>query len=231
MESELTTSERMLLEAEFRERRRRVLRAEAGVVAAAVLGILGVVVAKQTAPAAFEAATAVFVLSVLGSLLWVWRTANRYWHCPGCEVRWETRDTLASFQWNHCTHCGTPLRTYPSQREQERAAFTEFALEALPHEEWVARFERRRRRSLIAAGAAAVLGIGLLVFVGSLELGEFAGQGVAAFFTAVVVGTTLWGSRCPRCRTGIISRESHCQRCGLSLGEEISEPSGPRTEA
>lgn len=226
-----TSSERMLLEAVFRERRRRVLRAEGWVVAAALIGLAAVAVAKQTAPAFFEVATAVFVLSVLASLLWVWRTANRYWRCPECDVRWETSETLASFNWNHCPSCGTPLLAHPKQRDQERAAFTEFALAALSHEELVERFERRRRRSMIVAGVGVLLGVALLVWVESLELGEFAGQGVAAFFSAVALGTVIWGARCPRCRTGIVGRGRHCQRCGLSLDDGLRDPLDSRPQA
>ena len=196
-----------------------------------LLGLLAIVVAKETDPAAIEGATAGFVLAIFASLLFVWRTANRHWRCPSCDVRWETSDTLASFHWNHCTSCGAPLRAYPQQRERERAALTDFALAARSREELRADFERRRRRSLIAAGVATVAGLAALLAIEQTDVPEWVGQGTVALFTAIVAATVVHGARCPRCRTGIVTRGHHCQRCGLQLGDPLSDAADPRTGA
>lgn len=228
MELEGATSERMLLEAELRVRRRRVLRAEAAVAGVFALGLGAVFAAKETAPGAFEAAVAFFAVATFGSLLAVWRTARRHWRCPACDVRWDTRDTLASFHWNHCPSCGAGLCAYPVQRDRERAAHIAFALADLPHDELVARFERRRRRGLWLAGAAALVGLAVLACIQGLELGEMAEQGVVAAFAAAVAGSLVWAMRCPRCQTGVIAAGRHCQRCGLHLGDGAGGETGNR---
>jgi predicted RNA-binding Zn-ribbon protein involved in translation (DUF1610 family) len=228
MEVATSAAERMLLEAEFRARRGRVLRAEGHVVLAAAIGLGAVVVARQAAPAAFEPATAFFVLATLGSLLRVWWVANRHWRCPACEVRWETKETLASFAWNHCPSCGAPLRAYPVQREQERAALAEFALDPRSPGELLDLFERRRRRGLWAAAVAMAAAAVALVWMAGHDLGDTIVQSVMAGFGALVAGAMLWAARCPRCRSGIIGQGRHCQRCGLRLAE-IGDPADPRT--
>jgi hypothetical protein len=210
----------MRLEAGFRDRRRRVLRAEAAVAVCAVLGLGGVAAARQLAPALFEAATALFVLSTFGALGFVWWTARRHWRCPACDARWRTQESLASFAWNHCAACGTPLLAHPAQQEPERRAALEFELAGSMGGSWRARFEARRRRARWASAAAlAVGGVGL-VCIQPYGLGEDVLRALGAGLGAIVVGTHLWGSRCPRCTRGAIGEGHHCQRCGLALEPE-----------
>lgn len=223
----MATSERRLREAEFRERRRQLLRSQGTVLVAFALGLGLAIGAKEMAPAAFDAAVAVFVLGGVVSLLAAWRTARRAWRCPACDVRWESSDSLASFHWNHCASCGAALQAIPEQRERERLALAEFALEGLPHDELVARFTRRRRLGLLAAGAVALAGLAALVWVHAQGFGEPVTQGVAALFVAVAAAAAVLGSRCPRCRGGVVAgKGGHCQRCGLSLGRDVPEARG-----
>jgi hypothetical protein len=213
------TSEGTPLEAEFRERRRRVLRAQGAVLVCAVLGLAAVYAARQAAPDAFEAAVAGFVLATFGSILRVWWTARRHWRCPACDVRWQAQDAWASFSWNHCTTCGAPLLAAPVEREREREAARRFEMEAAVRtgDSWRARFEGRRRRSRWAAGLAALAGVGALAWVQARGAGEMLEQSVAAGLVAIVTGTLIWGARCPRCESGTIGEGRHCQRCGLKL--------------
>lgn len=218
----------MLVEASFRERRRTVLRAEGLVLACAVLGLGLVALVKGSGEAAVETAIACFVISVAGAMLNVWQVANRHWRCPACDVRWETRDTLASFQWNHCPSCGEALRAFPRPRDHERAARIAFEAGAPSHDQLVRDFERRNRRGAWLAGLAAAAGLVAMLWVSTSGLGETVEHAVVAGFGAAVAGSLVWGARCPRCRTGVIARGRHCQRCGLSL-DAVSESADPRT--
>jgi hypothetical protein len=217
MQTGPSDAERMQLEAGFRARRRRVLRAQAGVAVCALLGLGLVIVAKQAAPGAFEGAVACFAIATFASLGVAWQTARRHWRCPACEERWASQDVLASFAWNHCARCGAPLLAHPVQRERERLASLQFAMQAPSHEELLSRFERRRRSALIAAGLVVLAGLAALVQVQARAPAEWVENAVVAGFGGVVAGILVWGGRCPRCRSGIVGRGRSCQRCGLRL--------------
>jgi protein-S-isoprenylcysteine O-methyltransferase Ste14 len=230
MQAGASTADGMLREAEFLQRRRRVLRAEALVALAFVLGLGLVAAAKLTSPDHLEVATAFFVVSLFGSMLRVWRIANRHWRCPACDVRWGTRETLASLHWNHCPSCGEALRVHPRQRERERIAQAAFELEALPIEILRERFAQRRRRALVWVGLVIAAGVCLLVWVqGRFPAArDWLENLVVAGFGGVVVGLLVWGMRCPRCQTGVLVRGRYCMRCGLRLEPHPTGPSQDR---
>jgi len=226
----MTTAELRIREADFRERRRRVLRGMGAVAVAGGGGIALVAVVRALAPEAFDAGVAVFVASFAASGLAYWLTLRRHWRCPVCEARWDGNDALASAHWNHCPACGTALRAVPVQAAHERIALTEFALEDLSEDELAARFLRRRRRGLLASGAAVVAGAAILVWSSDRGWSEMAEQAVAALFVGVAVAVGVTSARCPRCRVGLIAgRGRHCQRCGLRLRSDLGSGAESRT--
>jgi hypothetical protein len=221
--SSVTTNEHLLRAAEFEARRRRVLRAMAAF-ALATLGGVGLMLAARTfAPDDFDAGVAVFLAFFAATGLALWRTLGRHWRCPACAARWDTGDALASAHWNHCPTCGAPLRPAPAQATHERITTTQFALDDIPHDEIVSRFQRRRRRRLLGAGAVIVAGVATLVWVRDQGWGDAAEQVVVALFAGIVAAVGLTGTRCPRCQIGIVAGKArHCQRCGLLLRPDIS---------
>jgi hypothetical protein len=217
----MTDAEVFLREAQFLERRRRVLRAFGLLGVVATGGIALCLVAKAWAQEAFEAAVIVFVVGTAAAGLAYLRTLRRDWRCPACDVRWESNDVLAGSNWNHCAACGAALRAAPQQRERERLAVTEFALQHLSHEELEARFLRRRRLGLLAFGGVALLGVVAFALVRAQGWGEWAQNGVVALCAGLGVAAVALAARCPRCGVGLLAKGRHCQRCGFAL-----EPDG-----
>lgn len=215
------------IEARFLARRDRVVQAAGVLFGGAALGLVALFVTKASTPEAFESVLPVFVcgLAALGARLW-W-TLRREWRCPACDVRWRFEDSLASAHWNCCADCGAPLRVVALRRDREWKAVLDEQLGVQSHAELVARFRRGRRRAGFAAVAAGAVGIGVYVWIAAQSLGDMAEQIAVATAVGLAVAIAAAGSRCPRCRTGILRfTGSHCQRCGFSLGEE-SDSSPP----
>lgn len=213
----MSDAELFLREAEFLERRRRVLRSMGALGAAAVAGIALPLLAKLWAPQAFDAAVMIFVAGIAVAGLSHVRTLRRDWRCPACEARWDSNDVLASSHWNHCASCGAALRVAPQQRDRERLAVTEFELQHLPQEELEVRFRRRRRLGLLAFGGVVLLGAAAFVLVRAQGWGEWAQNGVVALCAGLGVAAVALAARCPRCGVGLLGKGRHCQRCGFAL--------------
>ena len=213
----MSDAELFLREAEFLQRRRRVLRSMGALGAVAAAGIALPLLAKLWAPEAFDAAVMLFVAGIAVAGLSHVRSLRRDWRCPACDVRWEGNDVLASSNWNHCAACGAALRAAPQQHERERLAVTEFALQHLPHQELEARFRRRRRLGLLACGGVALLGVAAFALVRAQGWGEWAQNGVVALCAGLGVAAVALAARCPRCSVGILAKGRHCQRCGFAL--------------
>jgi peptidoglycan/LPS O-acetylase OafA/YrhL len=213
----MSDAELFVREAEFLERRRRVLRSMGALGAAAVAGIALPILAKLWAPQAFDAAVMIFVAGVAVAGLSHVRTLRRDWRCPACEARWDSNDVLASSHWNHCAACGAALRAAPQQRDRERLAVTEFELQHLPQEELEVRFRRRRRLGLLAFGGVVLLGAAAFALVRAQGWGEWAQNGVVALCAGLGVAAVALAARCPRCGVGLLGKGRHCQRCGFAL--------------
>jgi hypothetical protein len=213
----MTDAGLFLRQAEFLERRRRVLRSLALLGVAAVVGIALPILAKLWAPEAFDPATMLFIAGIAVAGLFHVRTLRRDWRCPACEVRWVNNDVLASGYWNHCATCGAALRVAPQQQERERLATAEFELQHLPQPELDARFRRSRRRGLLAFGGVVVLGAIAFGLVQAQGWGEYARNAVVALCAGLGVAVTALAARCPRCSVGLLAKGRHCQRCGFQL--------------
>ena len=222
------TAELMQVEALFQERRRRVLRAEALVAAALALGLLVVLAAKGSAPQHVTAAIAVLVALLSSAMLNVWRIARRHWRCPACDVRWQTVETLASLEWNHCSSCGAALRAHPRERELERSARLAFEREALPRDALLERLARRRRRALWSAAGILLAGLGFLAWLESRGVGNQVLQVALAGVSVAVAVTAVSGARCPRCMVGMLAPGRHCMRCGLHFEPPADAERGAR---
>jgi len=220
----MSDAELFLREAEFLERRRRVLRSMGALGAVAVAGIALPVLAKLWAPQAFDGAVMIFVAGVAVAGLSHVRTLRRDWRCPACEVRWEGNDALGSSHWNHCAACGATLRAAPQQRERERLAATEFELQQLPHEELAARFLRRRRLGLLAFGGVVLLSAVAFAVVQAQGWGEPARSVVVASCAGLGVAFAALAARCPRCSVGLVGKGRHCQRCGFQFEPDGAAP-------
>ena len=70
-----------------------------------LLGLGLVAAAKLMSPDHLEVATAFFVVSLFGSMLRVWRIANRHWRCPACGG-YLGKHGIPRF----CHKCGVRLR-------------------------------------------------------------------------------------------------------------------------
>jgi hypothetical protein len=227
----MSMPESLLREAAFQERRRSVLRSMTALALATLAGIGLMLVARAYAPRAFDASVAVFLAAFAASGLAFWYRLRRHWRCPGCNVRWESGDALASAHWTHCPSCGESLRATPEQAAHERIASTHFALGDRSHEELVGSFLRRRRLGRIVAAVAVVCGAAVLVWGQQRGWSELAEQVVVALVAGLVAAVVVTSARCPRCRLGIVAgRGRHCQRCGLLLGRDLSAGADHRTE-
>jgi hypothetical protein len=224
------TDAQLLHAAEFEARRRRALRAMGVLVLASVTGLGLAMAAHELAPELFEPAVMLFVVTFGATGLALWRTLRRHWRCPACDARWDSSDVLASAHWNHCATCGEPLRVSPIESTREQSAVARFDRDETPHEELLARFLRRRRLGMLAAGVVAIAGVATLVWVQHQGWGELGEQAVVALFGGMLAAVVVTGARCPRCRVGIVARAGrHCQRCGLVLRSEVSGAADRRT--
>lgn len=215
-------AETFLHEAEFLARRSRALRACGRLFAVGIGGIALCLLAKTSAPQAFQAAVILFVLSTAAAGLSYAYVLRRHWRCPVCDVAWESNDILGSSVWNHCAACGATLRAAPQQRERERLAVAEFEIQHLSRRELEARFLRRRRWGLAAFAGVVAVGVAGLVLVQIQGWGQNGRIGVMALCSGLGVATAALASRCPRCSVGLVGPGRHCARCGFAL-----EPDAP----
>lgn len=228
----MTSPELRAREAEFEERRRRVLRAFALLIAVFAVGIAVLVAAKELRPESYDDVIPIFVLAAGAGFLALWRTTRTHWRCPACDARWKFDETLASGHWNHCGLCGAPLRATLVEGEREREARSRLALDPVSDEVLVAGFLRRRRRGALAAGVAVLAGVAALMVVQRQGWGPVAEQVVVALFMAVAAAVFMHSARCPRCRVGIVAgKQRHCGRCGLELRPDLDGAGSGRTSA
>lgn len=205
------------IEQRFLDRRSRVLRAAGAWFGSFALGIVALIVAKQRSEAALDALMPLFVCALAALGVRLWWTLRRHWRCPACEARWRFDGSLASAHWNHCGECGAALRVMPRQRPHELRGALDAACGGASHADLVARLRRNRRLGGAAATALGAAGIAAYGWIASLGLGETAEQVAAATAVGLATAVAVVGSRCPRCRSGIVGGvRGHCQRCGFS---------------
>lgn len=202
---ECTDVEKIRLEAQFRELRRRVTFANVTFFVFFVTSILFLVYAKDEA-----FLKGVVILWVVGGLALAGFN-RRLWRCPACSRRWELQQLFASTYWNYCPECAAPLRRVP--RVPPHPDLDQHAVEELQR-----KFKRNHRWRNTALALIVPLLIGLLVLLDAKGFSDSELELITIICGGVLTAIYFVLSKCVVCKRGLIlGRAKHCTLCGVKF--------------
>ena len=200
-----TDVEKIRLEGQFRELRRRVTFTN---VTFFVLFFASILLLVYTKDESFL--KGLVILWLVGGLALV-AFNRRVWRCPACSRRWDLQQLFASTYWDYCSACGAPLRRVPRVSRHT-------TLEDDDIEEFRRKFKRNQWWGNITLALFMPLLIVLLFVLNARGFSDSEIELIGIMFGGVLTAIYFVSSRCVRCKRGLIlGRAKHCSLCGVKL--------------
>jgi hypothetical protein len=200
-----TDVEKIHLEEQFRELRRRVTLANVTFFVFFFASFFLLVYIKDEG---FLKGLVIFWLLVgLALIRFNWKV----WRCPACSKRWDLQQLFASTHWDYCPKCAAPLKRVP--KESRQVNLSENQIRELQE-----KFKRNRWWGNIALALLVFLLIVALVVLDAKGFSDSELELIGIILGGVFTSIYFVLSRCVNCKKGLIlGRASHCYLCGVKL--------------